>query len=274
MTDPRIHLLLATPVAGGVVTNQYLHSVLEITQRCAELGWGIKVVTQPDGLVTRSRNAFASVVADDATYTHLLMIDADVTLSPDAVERLVRSGHEVCGAVVPLREAKWDRVRAHLDAHPDMTAEEMASIAHGHAVWFEKAGGARTPTNGFLPVQAIGSAVLLISRDALVRMSQSALVARYEHGGHRVDLKESGWTFFDPFVDEAGVYLSEDYAFCHRWRALGGQVWADLRSETRHIGPLAVEGDIATTLATASRTAALRRERDSSDSGAPHEPSN
>jgi hypothetical protein len=34
----------------------------------------------------------------------------------------------------------------------------------------------------------------------------------------------------------AGELLSEDYAFCHRWRALGGQVFVDTRSELSHQG--------------------------------------
>ena len=66
---------------------------------------------------------------------------------------------------------------------------------------------------------------------------------------------ETGWTFFDPYVDERGIYLSEDYAFCHRWRQAGGQAWADIWSQTQHVGPVAVSGDIATSLGVASRLA-------------------
>ena len=31
-------------------------------------------------------------------------------------------------------------------------------------------------------------------------------------------------------------YLSEDWSFCHRWRALGGQIYADTSIALRHIG--------------------------------------
>jgi hypothetical protein len=117
-------------------------------------------------------------------------------------------------------------------------------------VWF--GGPVEADDDGFAPVRAIGSAALLISREALVRIAESGLVAHAHSGMYAADQHEDGWTFFDPFVDEDGHYLSEDYALCHRWRTLGGQVWADLETTTRHIGPVTITGDIHGSLAAAS----------------------
>jgi hypothetical protein len=44
---------------------------------------------------------------------------------------------------------------------------------------------------------------------------------------------------------ETGVYLSEDYAFCQRWRALGGEILLDLKSKLTHVGPDHFKGDAA-----------------------------
>jgi hypothetical protein len=41
---------------------------------------------------------------------------------------------------------------------------------------------------------------------------------------------------FDPIRYENG-YLSKDYAFCHRWRLCGGDVWAAADREVVHMGP-------------------------------------
>ena len=35
---------------------------------------------------------------------------------------------------------------------------------------------------------------------------------------------------------ETGIYLSEDYAFCRRWRDLGGEIWLDAQGSLTHSG--------------------------------------
>jgi hypothetical protein len=53
------------------------------------------------------------------------------------------------------------------------------------------------------------------------------------------------YAFFDCGIQGQGVledkdntkrYLSEDYYFCQLWKQCGGEIWADLTSELRHVG--------------------------------------
>jgi hypothetical protein len=251
-----INIFMATPVGGGVVAHEYLHNILEVQKHIAGLGWGMEFVTMPDGLVTRSRNAFASYVCRNEKYTHLLMIDADVVISGQGIERLILSGHDVVGAVVPLRTVEWSSVGDYLAEKPDASVADLQGTATRYAMWYEPG---QKPVHGFLPVHAIGSAVMSITREALLKISASPLVQYASVGLPAPDKHHDGWTFFDPFVDPQGVYLSEDYALCERWRAIGGTVWADLRSTTRHIGPVPIEGDIAASLESAAKITKLRK---------------
>lgn len=252
-----MHILLGTPCGQGGVTRQYLSSVLALKDRCAELGWSLDVVTVPDALVTRSRNTLASLVAQSDRYTHLLMADADIGFEPEVIERLVTSGHDVVGACVPLRQVRWSRVRDVLDLLPDLDAPHMESVAHRLSVTFLRE-PKQPMTDGFLPVRYLGGALMLTTKAALDRVASSPEVSRYATGGGVPGEPESGWTFFDPLVDDQGLYLSEDFAFCLRWRSLGGDVWADMRSAVTHTGVITVHSDIALTLETA-RTLVARR---------------
>lgn len=62
-------------------------------------------------------------------------------------------------------------------------------------------------------------------------------------------LKPLHWLFFDCMVDpDSGRYLSEDYAFCRRWRDIGGKVWIDSQSKLQHLGQYNYVGDVETSL--------------------------
>lgn len=264
----KVRVLVGTPCTQSGVTQQYLSSVLALQRRFDHLGWGLDVRTLTDGLVTRTRNTFGSQLVDDPMFTHLLMADADIGFDPSVVERLVGSGHDVVGACVPFRETRWTRVREAIDTAPELLPEELESIAHLHAVSFERpaAGAVVHAQDGFLPARFIGGALLLASREVFVRLSRTDVVDRYEHSLPASYGPSGGWTFFDPLVDPVtGVYLSEDYAFCQRWRATGGLVWADVLSRVTHNGAVTVHGDIALTLRTAARL--TRGSRPAGDAG-------
>jgi len=54
------------------------------------------------------------------------------------------------------------------------------------------------------------------------------------------------YALFDCMIDpDTGVYLSEDYAFCRRWRAIGGEIWLDLNSKLNHSGSYTYRGNAA-----------------------------
>jgi hypothetical protein len=54
------------------------------------------------------------------------------------------------------------------------------------------------------------------------------------------------WLFFDCMVDpQSRRYLSEDYAFCRRWRDIGGKVHVDMQSDLGHLGQHVFRGNLA-----------------------------
>ena len=57
------------------------------------------------------------------------------------------------------------------------------------------------------------------------------------------------WLFFDCMADpDSRRYLSEDFAFCRRWRDMGGKVYVDLNSKLQHAGQHLYHGDLIESL--------------------------
>jgi hypothetical protein len=53
------------------------------------------------------------------------------------------------------------------------------------------------------------------------------------------------YSIFDTIIDEKGHYLSEDWTFCRRWQALGGEIWAHSKTLLNHVGHYEFAGDIS-----------------------------
>jgi hypothetical protein len=53
------------------------------------------------------------------------------------------------------------------------------------------------------------------------------------------------YSIFDVAIDEKGHYLSEDWLFCRRWSALGGEIWAHGKVLLNHIGHYEFVGDLS-----------------------------
>jgi hypothetical protein len=62
---------------------------------------------------------------------------------------------------------------------------------------------------------------------------------------------DNQYNLFDCLIEpETKTYLSEDFAFCQRWRVIGGTVWLDTLSRLRHVGSYEFQGRAATALTT------------------------
>jgi hypothetical protein len=60
--------------------------------------------------------------------------------------------------------------------------------------------------------------------------------------------KQIHYAFFHTVLESSpqtggvNAWISEDFAFCDRWSALGGEIWVDLLSGLNHTGTFKYEG--------------------------------
>jgi hypothetical protein len=195
-----------------------------------------------DALITRARASLLSQFLDDPAATHLLFIDADIGFEPEQVLRLIECGADMCAAVYPIKRIDWERVKTVLAAsRPNPAAAALKYV-------FEvEDPSAVTERAGFVKVRYAGTGFLMIRREAIERMCAHYPQLRYRRD-HSIDAtipSNNRFALFECLIDGDGTYLSEDFAFCQRWTAMGGEIWADLGSRLDHVGPAVFNGDLS-----------------------------
>jgi hypothetical protein len=244
----RTHLVVATPCFGGQLSVIYAAAMFRL-QKFLRAATDIELKIQlkdGDALITRARASLLAQFLDDPEATHLLFIDADIGFEPAQVLRLIDCGADMCAAVYPIKRIDWDRVAATMSAgRPNPGA---ASLSYVYEVEDAEAVAAR---GGFVRVRYAGTGFLMIRRSALERMCARHPELRYarDHSVEAATASVNRFALFDPMIDESGTYLSEDFAFCRRWTAMGGEIWADLASCLNHVGPTVYRGDFSTQFA-------------------------
>jgi sorbitol-specific phosphotransferase system component IIBC len=85
--------------------------------------------TENESLVHRARNISVARFMQKATQaTHFLFIDADVHFEPEAVMRLLSSGHDVSCAVYPKKVIMWEQAAAAISSGKDINKAAAALV--------------------------------------------------------------------------------------------------------------------------------------------------
>ncbi len=238
----RPHIFLATPCFGGLVTAGYMQSVLALVQIAAEAGFDLThALLGHDALITRCRSTLLGSFMDSGA-SHLLFVDSDIAFTPEQVVRLLRAGKDFVAGMYPIKSLNWGRAPLHRRLHAE--ADEAACLMY---VGRPCEPPERESDDGLVTAIYAGTGFMMVSRDAVAR-----LIAAYPHTAYRAihawplpsgPERERHALFDTMILPETGEYLSEDYAFCHRWRAIGGRIWLDTSSRLTHVGSFEFHGN-------------------------------
>jgi hypothetical protein len=236
-------IYLAAPCYGGLLNIYFAKSVLVLQEACRERGIGLHIeLMGGDALITRARSRLAAQFLAHPEATHIVFIDADIGFRPENVFRLLESGKDMVAAVCPLKHIDWDKARA--AAQAGVADLQAASI--GYVVRFLPTPDQSVQVeNGFAKVAYGGTGFLMISRGAIQRMTDAHPELTAKMGDMADALAPEAVMLFETMIEpETGQYLSEDYAFCRRWRDLGGEIWADVEARLTHVGHAAYTGSL------------------------------
>jgi hypothetical protein len=246
MTTPNAtpSIFLATPCYGGLTTIAYMSSVLALQRACIERRTGLQVeLGGGDALISRARGVMAGKFLEHTTHSHLLFVDADIGFKPESVFRLLDADRDVVGGVYPAKRVHWDKAKRAFEAG----APDVPAASYNYVVRYipHPENRVEVDEQGFGPVAYIGTGFMLIRRQALQRVADAHPELRAKHGDmNGAPVPEAPMVFETMIEAETGEYLSEDYAFCRRWRDLGGEIFADFETRLMHVGHAAYEGSL------------------------------
>lgn len=242
-----MNVLWATPCYISAVSMNYVTSMFELTHEAIQLGLRSSLHMRSESLVTRGRNEIVKFFLMHEEYTHLFWIDADIAFHPSAAIRLLLSGHDVAAGIYPIKRLNWP-IGGTL---PGMDWETFEALYTDYPFNLpnsgEGTGSDPVVADGFVEVAEAPTGFMSIRREVFTDLMQHYPDLNYVPDG-LPDNPEAPyyWRFFDCMVDpDSNRYLSEDYAFCRRWRDIGGRVFADLNSNLGHLGQHMFRGDLA-----------------------------
>jgi hypothetical protein len=204
---------IATPAMSGEVWVGYLKSALHTFILLTNNGYQVNHdVMSGCSNICVARNV---MLADfmDSNAKCILFIDSDLCWEPEAALRLVQSPHDVIGGVYP---AKQDDPLF------------LAKFKEGNTRLLEADG----MPGGFLK----------ITRKAVEKMMKEYPAMKCKYKNDRTI-----YSFFDNGIVD-GVYVGEDYAFCHRWTSIGEKAFIDPDITFEHYGRKYWTGNLAESL--------------------------
>lgn len=215
------NLLIATPMATGRPEDVYCTAV-ENTRQLIRMHGGkvenFKTKYVSDIYYARSKLFGAFLRAKQ--FTHMIMVDDDMGFTPEDVVWMLLLQRDMIAAVGPKK------------VYPIEYAFNMIGDDGKPALLYHE-----TETN-VAEVPFVGAAFMMISRACAEKMATAYPELEYE-----VENGVTEHSIFDSVIINRRR-LSEDYAFCWRWRKLGGKVYVKMDCTITHTGSHTFTGNL------------------------------
>ena len=210
----KVNIFVGTPCYNSQIHSDYLHSIIDFQK--SNIPVSIMTIGN-ESLITRARNTIISYFYGTLNYTHLLFLDADISLSAQGLINLLVREKDVIGAAVALKGKNKQTGKSLYNVGKNLGDED-----------------------GLVVTDRVGTAVFMLSRRAV-----NALVAKavedddvYYPNPHTRGDYDPNIKMYDIF--KVGVvendYLSEDYYVCKTLMDLGFNVYVDPSVMTKHSG--------------------------------------
>ena len=209
-------------------------TMVAVQEIASRRGWSITFSSVSGAVIAEVRNVIAAHFLKSGADA-LLMMDADQSFGRDSIETMIDLGKPMTGCIYPKRKLHWSNVNLEAAANIDEVLYQASDYVG--KLEFSSEGTANI-INGFAKALHVGTGMLLIRREVFDRLMTRfpELNNRGFHGDDYPGFEEYNFGFFNHIDLEGECALSEDISFCQRWRDVGGEIWADVTSNSTHTG--------------------------------------
>lgn len=218
---------VATPSLEGKFAGSYVQALMNTKTTLEHFGVVFDWVNYPGcSDLAHARSKILAKFTDHPKATHLMKIDSDMGWEPSDVIRLLSSGRDFVAGVGCKRKLPLEWCVGNF-------SEEDG---HLEPCMFKKTGDQLVAYP-----KSVGTGFVMISKTCALRMRQAHPELMYVD---KFD-EEKVWALYDPVIIANGDFRIrhfDDFAFCHRWRKIGGTVSVFPDIHLKHEGNYTFEG--------------------------------
>ena len=237
-----IKLLVATPVHSEVSIH-YTESLLSLQGMGNSLGLSIDFLLLKSSLVTQGRNLCVANFLNKESYTHMLFVDSDISFDPSLVVKLLNCDKDVISIPYPMKTLNWEKIYGRVKE--GINADELSRSGFTYPIKVEDQSNINV-SKGIMEVTHSPTGFMLIKKQVIEKMIEKYPGLRISqptimNGAPKET--ENLWNFFDTWFDQkTNRYYGEDFAFCQKWRDIGGKCYCYINDYIAHVGEYYYEG--------------------------------
>jgi len=217
----KLHLHIGIPCYGGMCSEPTMTSLLRfilMAQRTG-LNWSLDTMVN-ESLITRGRNNLMAKMMTNDKATHFMFIDADIRFDAESIFQMLVYEKDVIGGLYPKKSIPSNYV---INLLPQTKIQ-----------------------GDIFTVDTMGTGFLIFKRSVYEQLIAAHPETKYvDDVGLGKQYEPMMYAIFDTAIDAKGHYLSEDWLFCRRWQAVGGEIWAHNKVLLNHIGHYEYKGDLS-----------------------------
>ena len=239
-------IFVATPVHSDVSIH-YTQSLLEFQRYCYEKKIGVTFQLFKSSLVTQGRNLSVGGFME-SKHTHLLFIDSDIDFEAKSIQAMVDKDKDVISVPYPMKTFNWDKMFANFKEGKVKNPIELAMNGNTYPMRLPNEDNFNIE-NGCIEVSHSPTGCMLIKRSVIEKMIEKYPEMRISQptiiNGKPVE-KPFLYNFFDTMFNPVDhTYMGEDFAFCKRWKDIGGKCHAIIDQLITHVGEHQYSGRFA-----------------------------